>query len=151
MNLSERPLSTRLAMLALLVLVIPAGLYARRLTAWPALGNGLGAVLYEVAGIAFLHLLWPRVATSKIAVVVFFGTCAVEVLQLSDAAWLVDIRATTPGRLVLGANGGFDWADFPLYALGCSFGYALCRQLVQFTQPRAESRELPPGRDARES
>ena len=135
-------------MAAALLVVIPAGLSARRIEAWPLLSNGLGAVLYEVAGMAFLHLLWPRARTALIAMTVFVGTCAVELAQLSDAGWLVGIRATTPGRLLLGANGGFDAADFPLYALGCALGYGLCNALKRLTQLRSESREPPLERDA---
>lgn len=139
-------------MAALLVAVIPAGLYARHMASWPRLANGLGAVLYEVAGMAFVLLVWPRARVLAVAVAVFVGTSTIELAQLSDAGWLVDIRATTPGRLLLGGNGGFDRADFLLYGLGCGLGYGACRLVQRYsdrlTRPRAASRALPPERDA---
>lgn len=138
---------TRLAMAAALILAIVAGLASRRMDTWPALANGLGAVLYEIAGMAFLLSLWPRARVRVIAAVVCLGTCVVELAQLSTASWLVAIRSTTPGRLLLGANGGFDYVDFPLYILGCGLGLVLFGWLQALTRPRPGSREPRPAPD----
>lgn len=140
--------STRLLMVGLLALVIPAGLFSRRLDIWPILANGLGAALYVVAGIALLQLIWPRARTDALALAALLGTCTIELAQLSAASWLVATRATTPGRLLLGSNGGFDSIDFLWYALGAALGYAACRALVAITQPRAGSHAPPLERDA---
>ena len=140
--------NARLTMAAALLVVVPAGLVSRRIDAAPHLANALGGALYALAGILFLHALWPRARTGAIAAFVLVGTCAVELAQLCDASWLVELRSTTPGRLLLGANGGFDPLDFPNYALGCALGYALCTRLLRVTQSPAGSRELPPARDA---
>jgi hypothetical protein len=86
-------------------------------------------VLYEVVWITAAQLVWISVRTHRLALAVFAATCVIELLQLSEMPWLRAARSTTPGRLLLGGNGGFDVLDFPLYGLGCVVGHALCRPL----------------------
>ena len=117
----------RPALVAIALVAVLAGLVLRFGLRIPWLANASGAVLYELTWIAVAQLAWPRVRTLRIALAVFAATTAIELLQLSNHAGLVAIRSTLPGRLLLGSNGGFDPADFPLYTLGCGVGFALCR------------------------
>ncbi|XXX80322.1 DUF2809 domain-containing protein [Sorangium sp. So ce134] len=119
----------RLALALLVVAVVPVGLIARFHGGPAWLRNSAGAVLYEVVWIAAAQLVWIAARTHRLALAVFAATCAIELLQLSDLPWLVAARSTTPGRLLLGGNGGFDPADFALYGVGCALGVALCRPL----------------------
>ncbi|WP_437870992.1 DUF2809 domain-containing protein [Sorangium sp. So ce363] len=119
----------RLALALLIVAVIPVGLITRFHGGPAWLRNGAGAVLYEVVWIAAAQIVWISARTHRLALAVFAATCGIELLQLSQAPWLWAARSTTPGRLLLGANGGFDPADFALYGLGCVLGYGLCRPL----------------------
>ena len=54
----------------------------------------------------------PRNASS----LAFLLTCILEFLQLWQAPWIVALRRTLPGRLILGTH--FSWLDFPPYAVG---------------------------------
>ncbi|KYF99281.1 DUF2809 domain-containing protein [Sorangium sp. So ce296] len=119
----------RLALALLIVAVVPVGLAARFHGGPVWLRNSAGAVLYEVVWIAAAQLVWISARTHRLALAVFAATCAIELLQLSELPWLWAARSTTPGRLLLGANGGFDPADLALYAVGSALGLALCRPL----------------------
>ncbi|WP_437691850.1 DUF2809 domain-containing protein [Sorangium sp. So ce176] len=119
----------RILLVLLIVAVVPVGLLARFHGGPAWLRNSAGAVLYEVVWIAAAQFAWISARTHRLALAVLAATCAIELLQLSDAPWLWAARSTVPGRLLLGGNGGFDPMDFPLYGLGCALGYALCRPL----------------------
>ncbi len=120
-------LKRRLSLFLLLALVVPFGLVARFHLGPGWLRNAFGAMLYEIAWILLAQIVWIHARTGHIALGVFAATAVVELLQLSEAGWLCALRNTMPGRLLLGANGGFDWMDFPLYLAGCLLGYVLCR------------------------
>ncbi|OYU98017.1 MAG: hypothetical protein CFE26_28285, partial [Verrucomicrobiales bacterium VVV1] len=73
--------------------------------------------------------LFPRLSLVKCAVCVFAFSCAVEFLQLWQATLILEIRATWPGRVILGTT--FNWWDFPPYALGCGIGWSWLQVLRQ--------------------
>ena len=62
-----------------------------------------------------------------------------ELLQLFNPDWLVAVRETFPGKMLLGTNYGFDPLDFLHYALGSALGLLVCSRL-----------RLVPSRDATE-
>lgn len=119
----------RVALALLIVAAVPVGLITRFHGGPVWLRNSAGAVLYEVVWIAAAQLVWISARTHRLALAVFAATCVIELLQLSELPWLWAARSTTAGRLLLGANGGFDPADFLLYGAGCVLGVALCRPL----------------------
>jgi hypothetical protein len=51
-----------------------------------------------------------------VALLALTFSSAVEFSQLYNAPWIDALRATLPGRLVLGST--FNWPDLPAYALG---------------------------------
>ena len=67
-----------------------------------------------------VRLIALRNTAIKIALGVFVVTCAIEVSQLWFYLVPVKIRSTFVWRILLGA--GFDWWDFPHYALGSLIG-----------------------------
>ena len=122
--------------LLLLLAAIAGGLLARQALQAPWLRNAVGAMLFVVAGALFLQLLAPRARPVVLAAIAFVGTCAIEFLQLSHARWLVAIRDTRIGRLLLGANGGYDPMDLALYAVGAVLGGALCQGIQRAAAAR---------------
>lgn len=91
------------------------------------LNDGLGSVFYELFWIVLFLFCFPKVAPVKAAIGVFIITCGLEVLQLWQTPLLTSLRATLPGRLILGST--FSWEDFPAYGIGSSLGYWLSETL----------------------
>jgi Protein of unknown function (DUF2809) len=96
-----------------IVVVIIIGLASRRylhLDKYP--GDALWTIM--------VFLLWgfalPRASTLKIATLALFISYAVEFGQLYRAPWLVAIRGTTIGHLILGSD--FGWGDLVAYTVG---------------------------------
>lgn len=114
----------RTVLLGIAASAVPLGLLARRFGEPDWLRNGAGAVLYEVFWIAAAQALFLRSRPGIVAGGVFATTCLFELLQLSRHPWLVALRSTLAGRLVLGSNGGFDLLDLAWYAAGSTLGWA---------------------------
>ncbi len=118
-----------------LCMIVPMGLltkfYDGRGHQW--LNDTFGGIPYEIFWILLVALLWPRQKSLTIALGVFVATCLLEALQLWQPVWLQAIRATLPGRLVLGNT--FAWGDFPYYAIGCGVGWLWLRCLEKRPQP----------------
>lgn len=74
-----------------------------------------------------IAFVWPQLRPIAIALLVFVITCVVEVFQLWQPAWLQAIRATLPGRLILGNT--FTGSDFLYYGIGCVIGWCWLRWL----------------------
>ena len=69
------------------------------------------------AGFGFLL---PRASTLVVALLALTFSWSVEFSQLYHAPWIDAIRATIPGKLVLGNT--FNWLDLPAYAVGIALG-----------------------------
>lgn len=101
----------RLKLLLSLMLVILVG-YSTRFylpaeVEW--LRNLLGNIFYEIFWILLAVFLFPQVSLLKIAIGVCLASCAIEGLQLWQPPFLQTLRATLPGKLVLGNS--FVWVD----------------------------------------
>lgn len=79
------------------------------------LRDASGGVFYVVAAAIALRAAGVK-DPRKAAALAFLLTCALEFLQMWQAPWVVALRRTLPGRLILGTH--FSWPDFPPYALG---------------------------------
>lgn len=65
-------------------------------------------------------VLFPRFSTWRLAILTVGFAWAVEFFQLYRAPWIEAVRATLPGRLILGAT--FNWPDLPAYVVGVAIG-----------------------------
>ena len=93
---------------------------------------GPASVAYEWLFMLLVFVVIPRRGVIiRIAVAVFVGTCLIEFLQLWKPVFLQAIRATLPGRLVLGST--YSWWDFPGYLVGCVTGVFLLRGVCHVT------------------
>ncbi|NTU80015.1 MAG: DUF2809 domain-containing protein [Chloroflexales bacterium] len=114
----------RLRIGAAILVVIPLGLLTRADIPLPALIATYGGdTLYATLVYLLVALLWPRAPRWRVGLLALGLCIAVELSQLAHAPWLDAIRATLPGRLVLGA--GFLWSDLACYAVGVLLGTAL--------------------------
>ena len=118
----------RSAMLAALAATIAAGLLSRRYPLPGILAEHTGDALYTVAVFFGIRALLPT-RPRTVAVICAFGwSSAVECSQLVHPGWLEALRATLPGRLVLGQ--GFQWIDLAAYAVGAGIAWIIDRTLL---------------------
>lgn len=116
-----------------MAVIVPLGLalkfYPGPGQAW--LNDTFGGVPYEIFFVLLATYIWPAVSPGRIAIAVCLATCAIEFLQLWQPPWLQAIRATLPGRLVLGNT--FSWTDFPYYFVGSGLGWLWLRGVKRRT------------------
>jgi glycopeptide antibiotics resistance protein len=93
--------------------VIVIGLGSRH---YPQLGKYPGDALWTIVVFLILGFALPRVSTLKVTVLALLISYAVEFGQLYRAPWLVAIRSTTLGHLLLGSD--FGWGDLAAYTVG---------------------------------
>lgn len=82
-----------------------------------------GDALWALLVFVLLGLLLPRASTWRVAVLALAFAWGIEFSQLYHAPWLDSLRATLPGRLILGST--FNGPDLPAYALGIILGALL--------------------------
>ncbi|MBD2018106.1 DUF2809 domain-containing protein [Microcoleus sp. FACHB-53] len=126
----------RLALLISLLIILPLGYMIRFHGATPEWMNDLfGSIAYEIFWILLIALLFPKASPLWMAIGVCLATCVVEFLQLWHPPFLEAMRATLPGRLVLGNS--FTWSDFLSYFIGSFFGWMWMWGLRQQTLVRS--------------
>ena len=106
----------------LAVAVVAAGLLWRSgfIPLPPVLSKYGGDALWALMVFVGFGFLLPRASTFVVALLALTFSWGVEFSQLYHAPWLDAVRATLPGRLVLGNT--FNWPDLPAYALGVALG-----------------------------
>ncbi|HEY9831335.1 MAG TPA: DUF2809 domain-containing protein [Stenomitos sp.] len=112
----------RMALLISLLIILPVGYMIRFHGAAPEwLNDTLGSIAYEIFLILLIAVLFPKASPLWTAIGVCLATCLVEFLQLWQPPFLQALRATFPGRLVLGNS--FTWSDFISYFIGSFLGW----------------------------
>lgn len=117
------PISRNRMLYALLALaLIACGLLWRSgiipLPQW--LSNNGGDALWALMVFVGFGFLLPRASTLVVALLALTFAWGVEFSQLYHAPWIDAVRATLPGRLVLGTT--FAWPDLLAYAVGIALG-----------------------------
>lgn len=122
-------MSYRVLCLILIVIIVPLGYFVRFAsnTYW---SSTLGAIAYTIFWILLVQLLASNTSPKWTAIGVLLATCAIEFLQLWTPPFLQAIRATLPGRLILGNT--FLWSDFPPYFVGCWLGWLMIKRLHRY-------------------
>lgn len=129
----------RIALLIGIVCIIPFGYgvrFSRSLNA-PLLQDIVGAVCYQILWMMIVAFIRPQLSLAKCALGVFVASSAIEFLQLWKSPFLLALRATWVGRVILGTT--FLWADFPPYALGCLLGFFLLRAVRAYFTKSAKA------------
>lgn len=113
---------SRLLYALLALAVVAAGLLWRSglipMPGW--LSNNGGDALWALIVFVGLGFLLPRASTLIVALLALTLAWGVEFSQLYHAPWIDAIRATIPGKLVLGNT--FAWLDLMAYSLGIALG-----------------------------
>jgi Protein of unknown function (DUF2809) len=111
----------RLLFLINILAIVPLGYVVRFNRILPEfISDAGGGIAYELFFILLVLAIAPRSNIRLTVISVCLATCAFEFLQLYQPPWLQAIRATLPGRLILGTT--FSWLDFPPYFIGSSLG-----------------------------
>lgn len=106
-----------------------------------------GDALWSLMVFAGFGFVFPRASTLSLALLALGFSWCVEFSQLYHAPWIDAVRATLPGRLVLGNT--FNWPDLPAYALGAGLGTWLEWRLrkpggFRLNSPRSRAVHFPP-------
>jgi hypothetical protein len=120
-----------------IALVIILGLASRRYPQiLPAsLDKYPGDVLWTIVVFLIAGIVFPRASTRKIAGLALGISYLVEFGQLYRAPWLVAIRETTIGHLLLGSE--FVWGDLVAYTIGAASAMFAELGWVRFARSRA--------------
>lgn len=114
----------RILYLILIISTIAIGLLSRTTGLTPKLIYPyLGDFLYAVMCFFIVGFLFPKTPSFKVAVISILICFAIECFQLYQADWIVNIRNTRIGALILGS--GFLWSDMLSYTFGGFLGYVL--------------------------
>ena len=133
--------SARLRHLAAALGIVALGLAVRawRGTLPPAVADVAGDALWAAMLFCGVDVLAPRASIARRAAAALGAAWTIEAGQLLRWPWLVALRATPLGHLVLGAD--FDARDLGAYALGVA-GAACVAAVASRVAARAVAREV---------
>lgn len=102
----------------IVLLIIALGLFVRiKAALFPDIINVyLGDALYAVMMFYIYSTLFPLKKSASRAMLALLTCYCIELSQLCNAPYINAIRATLPGRLILGH--GFLWSDILAYSIG---------------------------------
>lgn len=114
------PVRSRTVLAIVFAIVVAFGLASRKFDHYfpHILSDHAGDVLWTIAVYITLAWLFPRASLWRLGGAALAISFVVELSQLSDMAWLVNLRKTLPGRLLLGS--GFVWIDLVRYTIGAT-------------------------------
>ncbi|MEP7144905.1 MAG: DUF2809 domain-containing protein [Ferruginibacter sp.] len=82
-----------------------------------------GDIIWSGMFVFFLRIFFVNTALWKLALINYIMGVADEFSQLSHAGWIVAVRHTYLGRLLLGV--GFLWSDIVCYAIGTLIAWGI--------------------------
>ncbi|MDX2058776.1 MAG: DUF2809 domain-containing protein [Gemmatimonadales bacterium] len=123
-----------LALLALTTIAL--GLATRAVPQWfpPVVATYGGDALWATLVYWLIGFVRPRVTVPAAGAAALAIAFLVETSQLITTPWLVAIRRTTAGALVLGQ--GFLWSDLVSYAVGVAMAMAIDAAWSRTRRPR---------------
>ncbi len=107
---------------------IAVGLFSRSAYVPDIIYPYLGDALYALMLYFLLAFLFPKLSCVQTMIISISICFSIEVSQLYQANWMQELRATLPGRLILGH--GFLWSDLIAYIIGGIIGFFLETKLV---------------------
>ena len=113
-------LKTRIWYSCGIILLIVIGLLSRKISVIPPC---VGDALWAMVTYCCWRILLIRKAAVLSAIIALTASFLIELSQLLRWQWLVDLRATTLGHLLLGQ--GFLWSDLLAYTAGIGILFLL--------------------------
>lgn len=115
----------RISYLLMVSIIIPLGLATRKIPSlFPSfIAEFGGDTLWATLFFLLIRIAVPQWSRIKTAGVTYLFGVLVELSQLYQASWIVELRHTFVGKMLLGQ--GFQWSDLLCYAAGVSLGWLL--------------------------
>ncbi len=107
-----------------IVVLIPLGLYSRRISWLP---EETGDALWAMMVFCFWRIILVKSKLRTVAIVSLAHSFIVEFSQLLRWQWLVSFRNTFVGHMMLGQ--GFLWTDLVAYVIGITIIYWVFKAL----------------------
>lgn len=82
-----------------------------------------------------VRFLFTDSKSKRCAVIALTICYSIELLQLYDAEWMIELRKTLFGRYVLGQ--GFLWSDILAYSFGIPMAYFIEKVLIRKSNQRS--------------
>ncbi len=113
--------------LTILILLIPIGLGTKYYSGigYRWVNNSFGDILYIIFWSLLLFLLVPKLKIHVNVITIVLITSLLEILQLVKTDFLIQIRQTFLGKLLLGTT--FVWSDFLYYLIGGLVSYMILK------------------------
>lgn len=118
--------TNRLFYFLIVISIIILGMLSRKIEAIPLF---IGDILYACMIYFIIRFLFIQVKPQKIALISLLICYAIETLQLYQANWIVEIRNSNFGHLVLGQ--GFLWSDIMAYTFGVGLSFSIERLIYK--------------------
>ena len=118
-------MKSRVYYFILICFIIILGLLSRKIDFIPL---AIGDILYAMMLYFIFRFLFVKSSKIFVAIVSLLVCFAIEFFQLYQAIWIVEIRKTTFGHLVLGL--GFLLSDLLAYTFGILAAYILEKKKV---------------------
>ncbi len=121
--MNKRIMNKRIMNLIICCITIAVGLFVRYKKAWfPEVVNlYLGDILYAFMMFNIVSFIVVHKNKFIRAYIALFICFSIELLQLYKAEWIVTVRQTLPGKLILGS--GFLWSDLIAYLIGVAAAF----------------------------
>lgn len=110
----------RLQYFILFLSVIFLGILSRKLSFVPLWA---GDFLYAVMIYSLVRILFPLKKSTSILFLSLLVCYTIELLQLYQGNWMIELRKTMFGRYVLGQ--GFLWTDILAYTFGIAVAFSI--------------------------
>ena len=107
----------------LIIVIIGIGLLSRADFIPKLIYPYLGDILYTLMIYFIIGFLFPRFHSLKVALISIVICFIIELSQLYEPDWIIDIRSYKLGWLILGY--GFLWSDLISYIIGGVMGFGL--------------------------
>lgn len=103
------------------------GLLSRKIS-WIPLW--LGDFLYAVMIYFLIRIFFPTRKATSVLLFSLIICYSIELLQLYQAEWIIELRKTLFGRYVLGQ--GFLWSDILAYTFGITFIFLIEKIILKY-------------------
>ena len=107
----------------LIIMIIGIGLVSRADFIPKLIYPYLGDVLYTLMIYFIIGFLFPRFHSLKVALISIVICFIIELSQLYEPDWIIEIRRNKLGGLIIGY--GFLWSDLISYIIGGVMGFGL--------------------------